>query len=69
MPSATANYLNIAIVGIDEAKDLATLRTDAPLFADVEQLRWQGPTAAFPECAELLGDARLLERARRATLA
>jgi 5'-3' exonuclease len=26
---------------------LATLRTDIPLFDDVEQLRWQGPTAAF----------------------
>ncbi|MEP6471942.1 MAG: 5'-3' exonuclease H3TH domain-containing protein, partial [Acidobacteriota bacterium] len=47
-------------------KDLATLRTDAPLFADVEELRWQGPTPAFPEFAELLGDARLLERARKA---
>jgi 5'-3' exonuclease len=46
-------------------KDLATLRTDAPLFADVEELRWQGPTPAFPEFAELLGDTRLLERARR----
>jgi 5'-3' exonuclease len=47
-------------------KDLATLRTDAPLLADVEELRWQGPTPAFPEFAELLGDARLLERARKA---
>ena len=47
-------------------KDLATLRTDAPLFPDVEQLRWQGPTPSFPEFAELLGDPRLLERARRA---
>ena len=47
-------------------KDLATLRTDAPLFADVEEIRWQGPTPAFPEFAELLGDPRLLERARRA---
>ena len=47
-------------------KDLATLRTDAPLFRDVEELRWRGPTRAFPETAERLGDARLLERARRA---
>jgi len=28
-------------------KQLATLRTDAPLFQDVEELRWRGPTAAF----------------------
>ena len=25
-------------------KNLATLRTDAPLFDDVEELRWRGPT-------------------------
>ncbi len=43
-------------------KDLATLRTDAPLFGDVEDLKWRGPTAAFAECAELLGDSRLLKR-------
>src|SRR5260370_793992 len=28
-------------------RTLATLRTDIALFADVEQLRWNGPTAAF----------------------
>ena len=28
-------------------KQLATLRTDAPLFADVDELRWGGPTGAF----------------------
>src|SRR5207253_2190683 len=28
-------------------KKLATLRTDAPLFADVDELEWRGPTAAF----------------------
>ena len=40
-------------------KDLATLRTDAPLFDDVEQLRWRGPTTSFPSVAEKMGDARL----------
>jgi 5'-3' exonuclease len=50
-------------------KDLATLRTDAPLFGDVEELRWRGPTAAFAACAERLGDARLLPRALNAPLA
>jgi 5'-3' exonuclease len=47
-------------------KDLATLRTDAPLFSDVEQLRWRGPTAAFEGWSERIGDARLLERTRKA---
>src|SRR6266705_111556 len=28
-------------------KDLATLRTNAALFDDVDELRWRGPTAAF----------------------
>ena len=44
-------------------KDLATLRTDARLFHDVDELRWRGPTEAFTACAARLGDARLLERA------
>ena len=47
-------------------KHLATLRTDAPLFDDVEELRWRGPTAAFAESAERLGDARLLPRSLNA---
>ncbi|HEX4628329.1 MAG TPA: 5'-3' exonuclease H3TH domain-containing protein [Gemmatimonadales bacterium] len=46
-------------------KDLATLRTDAPLFRDIDELRWRGPTDAFAACAERLGDARLLERTRQ----
>jgi 5'-3' exonuclease len=47
-------------------KDLATLRTDAPLFHDVEQLRWHGATDEFAALAERLADARLLERCRKA---
>jgi hypothetical protein len=35
----------------------------------VEELRWRGPTAAFAECAERLGDARLLPRSLNAPLA
>src|SRR5437899_1258500 len=49
-------------------KNLATLRTDAPLFRDVNELKWRGPTSAFAECAERLGDARLLERCRMAPI-
>jgi 5'-3' exonuclease len=44
-------------------KDLATLRTDAPLFADVEELRWRGPTGDFPDTAARLGEPRLVTRA------
>src|SRR6516225_7595636 len=33
-------------------KNLATLRTDAPLFKKVEALRWRGPTPAFASWAE-----------------
>ena len=44
-------------------KDLATLRTDAALFRDVEELRWRGPTAAFAAYAGRMKSPRLLERA------
>ena len=47
-------------------KNLATLRTDAPLFQDVEELRWRGPSEAFRDWVERIGDPRLLERARAA---
>jgi 5'-3' exonuclease len=33
---------------------LATLRTDIPLFASVDQLQWAGPTAAFAPLAARL---------------
>ena len=45
-------------------KKLATLRTDAPLFQDVEELRWRGPTPSFPAQAQKI-DPRLLERVRK----
>jgi 5'-3' exonuclease len=47
-------------------KRLATLRTDAALFANVDALEWRGPTGAFAECAATFGDDRLPTRARRA---
>jgi len=47
-------------------KNLATLRTDARLFREVDELRWRGPTAAFAVCSARLGDAHLLERALKA---
>jgi 5'-3' exonuclease len=45
-------------------KHLATLRSDVPLFDDIDQLRWTGPTAVFEPLAEELGDPRLLKRVR-----
>ena len=47
-------------------KDLATLRTDARLFASVDELRWRGPTGAFAAMATRIGDEKLLERCLRA---
>jgi 5'-3' exonuclease len=44
-------------------KNLATLRTDAELFSDVDELTWRGPRPDFAETAALLGEPRLLHRA------
>jgi 5'-3' exonuclease len=49
-------------------KDLATLRTHAPLFEDVEQLRWRGPPEGFEGFVSKIGDEKLLARARGAGL-
>jgi len=46
-------------------KNLATLRTDLPLFKRVDELRWQGPTASFESVAEKIGDAGLAKRVQR----
>ena len=43
-------------------KTLATLRTDAPLFADVDELRWHGPSDALASIMEKMGDSRLPQR-------
>lgn len=47
-------------------KTLATLRTDAMLFADVDELEWSGPTPLFTEWAGRIADQRLLERCAKA---
>ena len=39
-------------------RDLATLRTDIPVFDDVDELRWAGPTAAFQTLAAKMDRAR-----------
>jgi 5'-3' exonuclease len=43
-------------------KTLATLRTDAALFENVDALAWRGTTAAFAEWIERIGAPRLAER-------
>jgi 5'-3' exonuclease len=44
-------------------KRLATLRTDAAVFADVDEMKWKGPTAGFADWATRIDDKRLAARA------
>ena len=46
-------------------KDLATLRTNAPLFRNVEALRWKGPLPSFESVARQIEDLKLLERVKK----
>jgi 5'-3' exonuclease len=48
-------------------KNLATLRTDAPLFDEAEQLRWAGPTGRFTSIIEKIDDQRLSSRVQNLT--
>jgi 5'-3' exonuclease len=50
-------------------KRLAMLRTDAPLFRDVDELRWRGPTGAFTSWTERIEAPLLLERCLKAAMA
>ncbi len=61
-PSVLGERMKLALL----FKDLATLRTDAPLFDDVESLRWQGPTSAFAAWAKRMDAPKLLERCLKA---
>lgn len=47
-------------------RKLATLRADAALFAEVDELRWRGPTSEFETVCAHMGVPRIWERARRA---
>jgi 5'-3' exonuclease len=47
-------------------KELARLRTDAPLFESVDQLRWRGAGDELAAWAERMGDLGLVARSRRA---
>jgi 5'-3' exonuclease len=47
-------------------KDLATLRTDAPLFVNVDVLEWRGPMGGFEAWVSRIGESRLRDRCARA---
>ena len=47
-------------------KDLATLRTDAELFENVDELKWQGPTTGFAATCDQLGTPDMRARATSA---
>jgi 5'-3' exonuclease len=61
-PEALNEHRELALL----FKKLATLRTDAKLFKNVDELQWRGPPATFAAHAEKLGDAKLLARAMKA---
>ncbi len=46
-------------------KELATLRTDAPLFKDVEELRWRGATPEFAQVAAQIENQGLLKKVQK----
>lgn len=47
-------------------KKLATLRTDAPLFREVGEIQWRGPSSGFADWAERLAAPKLLGRVQAA---
>jgi 5'-3' exonuclease len=61
-PTALGERLQLALL----FKQLATLRSDAPLFQNVDELQWRGAGPDFADCARRLGAAQLIERAQRA---
>jgi len=61
-PDVLGKQLELALL----FKDLATLRTDAPLFSDVKSLRWKGPTESFASWTKRMDAPRLLERCLKA---
>jgi 5'-3' exonuclease len=50
-------------------KTLSTLRSDAPLFRKVDELRWRGATASFEAMTRKIGDPRLATRVQKLKIA
>ncbi len=48
-------------------KDLATLRTDAALFQNVDEIQWKGPAPNFATLMETMDGTRLVERVAKLT--
>ena len=61
--SVLANTLSVELDRALLFRTLATLRTDIELFADVEQLRWNGPASGFDALAARF-DAAITETKR-----
>ena len=56
----SASLADVLIAQREDAllfRTLATLKSDIPLFADVDELRWTGPTPAFDAIGSLLDKA------------
>ena len=49
---------------LHDIRDLATLRTDAPVYDSLDDLRWEGPRPAFFELCARLNAPGLLKRAQ-----
>jgi len=64
LSAALAEHRDLAML----FRTLATLRTDVPVFATVEDLRWRGPRPEFEAVAQRLGVSGLWDRARRINL-
>ena len=47
-------------------KKLATLKSDAPLFTRISELKWRGPTSSFAEWTERLGEPLIVRAAKAA---
>jgi 5'-3' exonuclease len=61
-PEALGDQRELALL----FKKLATLKSDAPLFADIDALQWRGPTDQFAGWTDRLGAPKLLARALKA---
>ena len=61
-PAILGNNRELALL----FKRLATLRADAPLFTNIDALRWRGSAEAFTKYVERMGEPRLLHRCRAA---
>ena len=64
LPAGSARRRSRARTAVQK---LATLRTDAPLFDTVDELRWRGPNCGFAAWTERMEAPRLLARAEKAS--